>query len=136
MKAYRLLFLMSIVLATACQKETVNTIGPSHLETAIIGSWQVIADDGTPSVTEWGGFYVSTVTINSDHSFIIDLSNAGNSPKTGTWQLKDHNITFFTDLYVSSFHLKETTIFQVSIDASQRLVFLANSQKIIHSKVK
>ena len=58
MKTFKPLFLMAIVLAGACQKETVTPVGSSPLETAITGSWQVITDGGTPASTEWSGFYV------------------------------------------------------------------------------
>jgi hypothetical protein len=131
------LVLIPILLFSACQKDTVTTIVPSSFETSITGSWQAVLDDGTPVAVEWGGLYVGTVTIRSDHSFVIDDISASTSNKTGTWQLKGHMITFFTDFLVFStnLHYKENTIFNALINGNHRLVLSNNSNIFQHIKV-
>jgi hypothetical protein len=87
-------------------------------------------------VTEWSIFYIGSVKLYADRSFRFNVGTPVDSGtfKHGTWTL-NHNrdsITFFTRVDVLGTIYLDTTKFDISLDARDRLILKNNNLNLMH----
>jgi hypothetical protein len=132
----RLIPVIIAVLLSGCHEEE---RGPSF-QKRILGNWGVVKEDGTPSIVEWGVFYVGSVKLYEDKSFKIDLFDQTDDPtkgKHGTWELKSHadSIQFNTYIDDASGAMTDTTVFRVSFTPDEKLVLENDWIRILHRRL-
>ena len=126
------IFVIAIVAAgcfIACKKTNID----SSFDKKILGNWLVVGtgtvhnDNGM--VVEWGGYYVRSIELNKDYTFIVNMEpNIGPnvSGTTNTWRLKDNHstIVFYHQTNDNALGLifKSIAEFKISIDAEGQLV--------------
>ena len=130
------LILYTVILAScfiACKKES----NPSITADKVTGKWLTVSmndfrnDSGI--VVEWGLFYVGTLGINADKTFII---NDGIVP-IGTWELKNDGSTieFYSKFGTEIGILKDTSEFNVSINSKDELVLQRGATTFRHRRL-
>jgi len=120
-------------IAIACKKSAEQPA----LKDKILGKWLVVSNNNFHNdngiVAEWGGYYVASVKINKDNTFVIN----GDSGSSGTWKLNDpqDKLKFYTWVNVAGVVIADTTEFKVSIDTDRELVLEKAPMLLRHKKI-
>jgi hypothetical protein len=118
----------------ACKK----TDTASYFKNKIIGDWLVTGthsfnNEGGMTV-EWGLYYVNEVGLKNNNSFTVN----GSVTPTGTWELKDnqHRIIFYTQITDAGTVYRDTTAFNISLDATDHLILENDWAYFRHKRIR
>jgi len=116
--------------------------GETPLESKISGSWIVVDADLRQTVTEWGLYYVSSLTLYRDHSFTVNnvvVTGIDESiSKTGVWEFDNasRSITFYSMVEDAGTIYRDTTEFNVELISNKILILKNEWISIQHKKSK
>lgn len=151
--AYFFVILITTSLLTSCEER----ISEPDISKTIQGSWLVTSekikggnaalteDDNGISTTTWGLGAITSIKLNSDNTFYLNVDQGGSSQTashpggleipSNTWTLNEQatTITFYSATEYVGLILRDTAQFQLTIDQNDQLI-LENEQVILRHR--
>ena len=133
----KVLAVMALMIAlSACYEGEFES---GNVERKIIGNWQVVTEDYSQSIVEWGFFYVGAVKLYEDRTFKVNVFSSedeASMPKHGTWKLSGCNtIVFDTEVDDAGTVHRRKNEFKISLRSDDKMVLEDEWSTILHHRL-